>query len=154
MRIASAVALALAAIFNLVASFTYLFGGIVATSLNPIDPNVHRPTQPVIEISRDEQSETQDMLKGKLTGNGLLAWGLFLLLFSCILLTGAVCSLRQKRPHFIYAAGCCAVLAEIVGIWLFGFSFARNSLGFAAGTITIVFAYLLGKKKKTDLSPF
>jgi hypothetical protein len=141
MRTAAGVILIIAAVFNLLAAFTYLAGGAATTGLSQTAIYAEQNGQDLTEEQKKEIKKVSDEVGN--AGMGFMAFGVYLLASVGILIAGAVFLFQNKKPQFIMIAGGMAILAEVIGILITTFG-VTNLVGLVGGILAILAAKGMG----------
>jgi len=145
MKITAGVLLIIAAIFNLFASLGYFAGGAITTGGAEYADSY---MESVEQISSDDQESVEDvrdaLQTGSAIGGGLMVFGIFLLVSVGVLIAGAVFLFKDTNAKFIQIAGGVAILAEVIGIYIFAFGI-MNVIGLVGGVLALIAAKTVGK---------
>ena len=138
MPIAAGVLLIITAMFNLFASSSYFanggiafFGAKASTELLP-QSGVEESNGNATAADKDTQVKAQE-------SGASFAWvvmGVFLLISVGVLVAGAICLFINQKPSFIFLAGIMTILAEVIGVFVVGFS-PIHLVGLAGGALAI-----------------
>lgn len=134
MKIAAGVLFIITAVLDLFAGLGYLLGGALTTGAATIGS----------DFASGDAELTNVVNQGFLAGGGLVAYGIFILVVTGLLIAAAVFLFKSIKPKFIIVAGSLAILIELVGI--FGIHFGiTNLIGLVAGVFGIVAAVSISK---------
>jgi hypothetical protein len=151
MRIAAGVLIIIAALFDLLAGFTYgIGGGLLAGGSTVVQDAFTKAAKETKDAAAQKAAQTL-ATGGQAIGGGLMVFGFFLLAMAGLGIAAAVVLFREKAPTFALVVGVLELIACAIGLVLWmGANILTTLPGIVAGVFVIIAA--LGYRGKPAAS--